>query len=142
MKDEWKEGGATLIHHTKSNVTQPPIRTFRPPSGIDLSTFYGVVSFGDSMMQTFVRSQTENMPYHRGNIAWHWNPNMKLSSDCLSGLLEKLESWHGNEHLNIPNVALLWGHQPGISLSRTQILETILTRADVLFSTCKISIPT
>jgi hypothetical protein len=108
VKDKWKTGGATLIHHTKSNVTQPPIQTFRPPSGVDLSPFDLVVSFGDSMMQTFVLSL--NFTWYRGNTVWRWNPNMDLYSGSLSRMLEKLESWHGKQHLNNEtHVALLLG---------------------------------
>jgi hypothetical protein len=110
VKDKWKAGGATLIHHTKSNVTQPPLRTFRPPSGVDLSPFDLVVSFGDSMMESFVRSNTRNKAYHRQKTVWRWNPNMDLYSGSLSRMLEKLESWHGKQHLsNGTNVALLLG---------------------------------
>jgi hypothetical protein len=108
MKDKWKAGGATLIHHTKSSVTQPPIQTFRPPSGVDLSPFDLVVSFGDSMMQTLLLSQ--NGTFYRGNTAWQWNPNMDLYSGSLSRMLEKLEFWHGPAHLTYrTNVALLLG---------------------------------
>jgi hypothetical protein len=110
VKDNWKAGGATLlIHHTKSNVTQPPIRTFRPPSGVGLSTFDLVVSFGDSMMETFVRSKTGNKAYHRRKTVWSNNPKSDLYSGSRSRLLEKLESWHGKQHLNRTNVALLLG---------------------------------
>jgi hypothetical protein len=110
VKDKWKAGGATLIHHTKSNVTQPPIQTFRPPSGVDLSPFDLVVSFGDSMMQSFVRSKTGNRTYHRQKTVWEENPTLDLYSGSLSRLLKKLESWHGKQHLNNgKNVALLLG---------------------------------
>jgi hypothetical protein len=110
VKDKWKAGGATLIHHTKSNVTQPPIQSFRPPSGVDLSPFDLVVSFGDSMMENFVRSKTGEKLDHRPKTVWVDNPTLNLYSGSLSRLLEKLESWHGKQHLNNgTNVALLLG---------------------------------
>jgi hypothetical protein len=110
VKDKWKGGGATQIHHTKSNVSQPPILTFRPPSGVDLSPFDLVVSFGDSLMQTCVQQMTGSRPYHRGNTVWKDNPFVDVYSGSLSRLLETLESWHGKQHLsNGKNVALLLG---------------------------------
>jgi hypothetical protein len=111
VKSTWKIGGGTLLHHTKSNVTQPPIQTFRPPSGVDLSSFDLVVSFGDSMMQTFVRSRTGKMKYHRGKTVWQTNVLMDLSSDTFSRMLKKLKDWHGRQHLlnSTNNVALLLG---------------------------------
>jgi hypothetical protein len=111
VKDKWQAGGSTLIHHTKLHVTQPPIQTFRPPSGVDLSTFDSIVSFGDSMMETFVRSKTETRAYHRGNnTAWFLNPNMDLSTESFPRTLRLLTKWHKNQHLiNRTNVAILLG---------------------------------
>jgi hypothetical protein len=131
VKDKWKEGGATLIHHTKSNVTQPPIRTFRPPSGVDLSPFDLVVSFGDSMMQSFVRSKTGNKAYHRQKTVWNKNPNLDLYSGSLSQLLEKLESRHGKKHLiNRTNVALLLGSSAWDIIQPKEILPDFSEHLD------------
>jgi hypothetical protein len=109
MKDKWKGAGVTLIRHTKSNITQPQILTFRPPSGVDLSPFDLVVSFGDSLMQSFVRDQRGRTAYHRQKTLWHLHTHMELNTGSLSPTLEKLESWHGKQHLNRTNVALLLG---------------------------------
>jgi hypothetical protein len=111
MKAGWKFGGATLIHHSKSNITQPPIRAFQlPPSDIDLSTFDLVVTFGDSLMQTLVREKDGARTYHRDKTNWHWNPMDELNSATLDYMLAKLEEWHGVQHLrNSKGVALVLG---------------------------------
>jgi hypothetical protein len=113
MKATWTKGGATLIHHSKSNITQPPIRPFKfPPTDIDFSTFDLVVAFGDSMMQTLLREKDYERRYHRENnkTNWHWNPLEELNSVSFDHMIEKLEEWHGVQHLrNSSNVALLLG---------------------------------
>jgi hypothetical protein len=111
-KANWKFGGATLIHHSKSNITQPPIRAFQfPPSDIDLSPFDLVVSFGDSMMQTFVRELKGPTRYFREKTGYHGNPKMELNSKTLVFMLKKMERWHGVQHLrnSARDVALLLG---------------------------------
>jgi hypothetical protein len=111
-KADWKFGGATLIHNSKSNITQPPIRVFQfPPSDIDLSPFDLVVSFGDSMMQTLVREKDGEKTYHRDKTNWHRNTMMELNSMTLDIMLKKTERWHGVHHLrnSAKDVALLLG---------------------------------
>jgi hypothetical protein len=61
------------------------------------------------MMETGVRSKTGNKAYHRRKTVWSNNPKSDLYSGSRSRLLEKLESWHGKQHLNRTNVALLLG---------------------------------
>jgi hypothetical protein len=132
VKDKWKSGGATQIHHTKSNVSQPPILTFRPPSGVDISTFDLVVSFEDSLMQSFVslsleRKNIGNKAYHHGKSFLKDYPQTELYSGSLSRVLQKLYRWHGAQLNSRTNVALLLGssaleiihpettHAPGFS---------------------------
>jgi hypothetical protein len=130
-KDDWKFGGATLIHHSKSNIQQPPIRAFRfPPSDIDidLSAFDVVVSFGDSMMQTFVRDRPKPWRYYRKKTNYKENPMLELNSTSLDSLLEKMEEWHGVRHLrnSAIDVAMLLGssawditeHHPNATTTR------------------------
>jgi hypothetical protein len=114
MKADWKFGGATLIHHSKSNITQPPIRAFQfPPSDIDFSPFDLVVSFGDSLMETFVRDSRKRngQRVHRKKVKYEVNPMMELNSTTLDAMLEKMEEWHGKQHLrnSAIDVALLLG---------------------------------
>jgi hypothetical protein len=114
MKDDWQFGGATLIHHSKSNIQQPPLRAFQfSPSDIDidLSVFDLVVSFGDSMMQTFVRDRPKPWRYYRKKTNYKENPMLELNSTSLDSMLAKMEEWHGVRHLrnSAINVALLLG---------------------------------
>jgi hypothetical protein len=67
-------GGATLIQHKKRNVTEPPMRQFQPPNGLDLSPFDLIISFGDSMMQLAVGARDGNDRYYRPNTEWYGNP--------------------------------------------------------------------
>jgi hypothetical protein len=111
-KADWKLGGATLIHHCKSNIRQPPMRAFQfPPSDIDLSPFDLVVSFGDSLMRTFVKEKHPNMRPHRSKTEYRHNPKMELNSKTLDYMLHKMERWHGVQHLrnSTKDVALLLG---------------------------------
>jgi hypothetical protein len=111
MKASWKTAGATLIRHSKLNVTQPPIRAFHPPSDIDLSHFDLVIPFGDSLMQTFVREHPPRWKHHRPKTKYHENINSPLNSRTLDYTLGKLEVWHGEKHLrnSTIDVALLLG---------------------------------
>jgi hypothetical protein len=111
-KADWKFGGATLIRHSRSNITQPPIRAFQfPPSDIDFSPFDLVVSFGDSMMETFVRGRGRPWPYLRKKTNYRTNTNLELHSTTLDDMLTKMRIWHGKQHLRnrAIDVALLLG---------------------------------
>jgi hypothetical protein len=110
-KADWKFGGATLIHHSKSNITQPPMRAFRfPPSDIDLSHFGLVVSFGDSMMETLVRKRGRPWPYIREKVNYRTNIGSELNSTTLDSWLGSMKAWHGKQfHNRAINVALLLG---------------------------------
>jgi hypothetical protein len=62
------------------------------------------------MMESFVVSRFDKQAFYREKTVWVGNPSLDLYSGSLSRLLEKLESWHGKQHLNNgTNVALLLG---------------------------------
>jgi hypothetical protein len=111
-KVDWKFGGATLIHHSKLNISQPPIRAFQfPPGDIDFSTFDRVVWFGDSLMETFVRKRGRPRQMYQKNAIYRKNTELELNSTTIDDLLEKLEAWHGKQYLrnSAIDVALLLG---------------------------------
>lgn len=99
-KQHWKTGGATMVTHTATNVTQPPVRIFQPPSqgNIDFTPFDLVVSFGDSLMKQLVQFINRRTFYRRdGKVTYHRNILQELSGRTLPDVVQKLDEWHSND---------------------------------------------
>lgn len=90
VKNNWPTGGSTSMSFSVPNVPRPHWRIFKPPTGIDLSSFDVVISFGDSLMGRFA-----GYTHHRENIFWTGNIRKEISKETLARVLRKLESSHG-----------------------------------------------
>lgn len=113
VKDTWTMGGATLIEHSVSNVMQPPMRPFQPPTGVDLSAFDNVIAFGDSLTQhMFVEKlcgffATDPKMFFRSNAYYQQNPSSELNAATVEPFLRTVGLWHGNVLDNSTNTTAL-----------------------------------
>ena len=90
VKDKWPTGGSSAIAFSISNVPRPYCRVFKPPVGVDLSSFDVVISFGDSLM-----GHLAGYRHYQENIWWTGNIKQEISTSTLPDALQKLESSHG-----------------------------------------------
>ena len=66
-KEAWKSGGLSNLYFTQTNVPEPPIRLFEPPSKYNLSQFATVFFVGDSLFHQLARTEEPERNYFRPN---------------------------------------------------------------------------
>ena len=108
QKDGWTTGAPSRVVHSHPNVTVPSFRRFQPPNedkAISLSQYDNVISFGDSMMELFVKGDAG---FYRNRTTFKRNIFQPINNETLDRALYHLSLFH-DEQLKRPNVALVLG---------------------------------
>ena len=114
VKLNWNTSGAINSRYVVKNRRAPPMETFVPPSGVDLTRYEQVVAIGDSTMKHFVEHNQPNMfwPGHVGGALSSRTvdkpfsrPNKMMNPSFLSQIQSQVTSTREK----FGNVALLMG---------------------------------
>jgi hypothetical protein len=114
VKLNWNTGGAINSRHVVKNRRAPPMETFVPPSGIDLTRYEQVVAIGDSTMKHFVEHNQPNTfwPGHVGgalSLETVDKPFPRTNKMMNPSFLSQIQSHVTSTREKFRNVALLMG---------------------------------